>query len=72
MIWPVRPGMCYLPAGIVARGILPDAAVRDLTLWVDRIMGDRISFLNEQILALLHRLDLPLHPTTIAMAEEHN
>jgi 2-keto-3-deoxy-L-arabinonate dehydratase len=55
---------------LVARGILPDAVVRQLTLELDRHTGDRISFLNEQILALLSRLGLPLNPILPAMAEQ--
>jgi 4-hydroxy-tetrahydrodipicolinate synthase len=55
---------------LVARGILPDAAVRQLTLQLDRHTDDRISFLNEQILVLLRRLGLPLRPILPAMAEQ--
>jgi dihydrodipicolinate synthase/N-acetylneuraminate lyase len=55
---------------LVARGILPEAVVRQLTLQLDRHLEDRISFLNRQILALLRRLGLPLNPTLPAMAEQ--
>jgi len=55
---------------LVARGILPGAAVRQLTLQLDRHTEDRISFLNEQILTLLRRLQLPLSHTVQAMAEQ--
>jgi dihydrodipicolinate synthase/N-acetylneuraminate lyase len=55
---------------LAARGILPAAIVRQLTLQLDRHTDDRISFLNEQILALLHRLGLPLSPALPALAEQ--
>lgn len=47
---------------LAARGILPETRVRPLTLQLDRHTEDRIAFLNEQVLALLHRIDLPLCP----------
>jgi 2-keto-3-deoxy-L-arabinonate dehydratase len=47
---------------LLARGILQSAVVRQLTLKLDRHTEDRISFLNEQILALLDRLELPHNP----------
>ncbi len=53
---------------LVARGILQEAVVRELTLRLDRHTDDRISFLNGQILALLDRLDLPHNPILPAMA----
>jgi len=53
---------------LVARGILQEAVVRELTLQLDRHTDDRISFLNGQILALLDRLDLPHNPILPAMA----
>ena len=55
---------------LAARGILPAAFVRQLTLKLDQYTEDRISFLNQQILALLHRLELPLNPIIPAMAEQ--
>jgi len=55
---------------LAARGILPEAFVRQLTLKLDRHTEDRISFLNQQTLALLHRLELPLNPLIPAMAEQ--
>jgi 2-keto-3-deoxy-L-arabinonate dehydratase len=55
---------------LAARGILPEVFVRQLTLKLDRHTEDRISFLNQQILALLHRLKLPLNPIIPAMAEQ--
>lgn len=55
---------------LVARGILPQAVVRPLTLQLDRHTEDRIAFLNRQILALLHQLGLPLNPILPAMAEQ--
>jgi len=48
---------------LVARGILPSAAVRPLNLQLDRNAEDRIAFVNVPILALLDPLDLPLHPS---------
>src|SRR6266567_1313559 len=53
---------------LVARGILQEAVVRQLTLKLDRHNEDRISFLNEQILALLDQLDLPHNPIVPTMA----
>jgi 4-hydroxy-tetrahydrodipicolinate synthase len=47
---------------LAARGILPSAAVRRLTLQLDRHTEDRIAFLNGRILALLDQLDLPRCP----------
>ena len=55
---------------LVDRGILPEAGVRQLTLQLDRHTEDRISFLNQQILALLDRLRLPRNPRIPAMAEQ--
>lgn len=51
---------------LVARGILQQPVVRQLTLSLDRHLEDRISFLNEQILALLDRLGLPRNPSPAA------
>jgi 2-keto-3-deoxy-L-arabinonate dehydratase len=53
---------------LVARGLLHEAVVRQLTLKLDRPTEDRIAFLNQQILALLGRLDLPRNPLLPAMA----
>jgi len=53
---------------LVARGLLHEAVVRQLTLKLDRHTEDRIAFLNEQILALLDRLELPRNPLLPAMA----
>jgi 2-keto-3-deoxy-L-arabinonate dehydratase len=47
---------------LVARGILQEVAVRQITLSLDRHVEERISFLNRQILALLDRLELPHNP----------
>ena len=47
---------------LLARGILQEAVVRQLTLKLDKHIEDRISFLNGQILDLLDRLGLPLNP----------
>jgi 4-hydroxy-tetrahydrodipicolinate synthase len=55
---------------LIARGILHEAVVRELTLRLDRHTEDRISFINEQILALLDRLELPHNPILPAMAEQ--
>jgi len=54
---------------LAARGILPQPVVRQLTLQLDRYTEDRIAFLNEQILALLRPLGLPLNPLLPAMVE---
>jgi dihydrodipicolinate synthase/N-acetylneuraminate lyase len=53
---------------LVARGILRQAAVRELTIGLDRHTEDRISFLNNQILALLDRLELPHNPILPTLA----
>jgi dihydrodipicolinate synthase/N-acetylneuraminate lyase len=53
---------------LVARGILKEAVVRQLTLKLDQHTEDRISFLNQQILALLDRLELPHNPILPTMA----
>ncbi|HLM99274.1 MAG TPA: dihydrodipicolinate synthase family protein [Bryobacteraceae bacterium] len=53
---------------LVARGLLHEAVVRQLTLKLDRPTEDRIAFLNQQILALLDRLELPRNPLLPAMA----
>jgi dihydrodipicolinate synthase/N-acetylneuraminate lyase len=53
---------------LVARGILPEAVVRQLTLSLDRHLEDRISFLNGQILGLLDRLELPHNPILTTMS----
>ncbi len=47
---------------LVARGILQEAVVRQLTLKLDPHLEDRIAFLNGQILALLDRLGIPRNP----------
>jgi len=47
-----------------ARGVLTGSVVRQITVGVDSHMENRISFLNEQILALLDRLKLPHNPLT--------
>src|SRR5215471_1770680 len=54
---------------LVARGILSEALVRQLTLKLDRHTEDRIAFLNGRILALLDRLDLPRHPSLLPSHE---
>jgi hypothetical protein len=53
---------------LVARGILHQGVVRELTLRLDKHAEDRISFLNGQILALLDRLELPHNPILPTMA----
>jgi len=53
---------------LVARGILQEAVVRQLTLGLDRHTEDRIAFLNGEILALLDRLELPHNPILPTMA----
>jgi dihydrodipicolinate synthase/N-acetylneuraminate lyase len=57
---------------LVARGILQEAVVRQLTLGLDRHTEDRISFLNRQILALLDRIGLPHNPILPIMAGQPN
>src|SRR5215472_609841 len=47
---------------LVARGILAEAVVRELTLTLDRHLDDRIAFLNGRILGALDRLGLPRNP----------
>jgi len=47
---------------LVARGILQEAVVRQLTLKLDQHLDDRISFLNARILNVLDRLELPRNP----------
>jgi 4-hydroxy-tetrahydrodipicolinate synthase len=47
---------------LVARGILREARVRELTLSLDLHMENRIAFLNKQVLAELDRLGLPHNP----------
>jgi len=47
---------------LVARGILRDAVVRELTLTIDRHLEDRITFLNDEVLRLLDQLELPRNP----------
>ena len=54
---------------LVARGILLGAAVRPLTLQLDRHTEERIAFLNGRILALLDQLDLPRHPSLLPSHE---
>jgi hypothetical protein len=54
---------------LVARGILPGAAVRPLPLQLDRHTEDRIAFLNGRILALVDQLDLPRHPSLLPSHE---
>lgn len=56
---------------LVARGILPEAVVRQLTLKLDRHTENRISFLNEQILALLDQLELPHNPIPTMAGQPH-
>lgn len=45
-----------------ARGVLTGSVVRQIAMGLDCHMENRISFLNEQILALLDRLGLPHNP----------
>ena len=49
-----------------ARGILPNSVVRELALTPDRHLNGRISFLNDRILGLLDRLQLPRNPIPAA------
>jgi len=54
---------------LVARGILQQAVVRQLTLQLDSHTENRILFLNQQILSLLERLELPPNPLLSKMAD---
>ena len=57
---------------LVARGLLHDAVVRELTLRLDRHTEERIAFLNQQVLKLLDQLNLPHNPVlTPAGAQPH-
>lgn len=47
---------------LVARGILQEAVVRDLTLTLDQHLENRITFLNGTVLGALDRLGLPRNP----------
>lgn len=47
---------------LVARGILRNAVVRELTLRLDRHTEDRMAFVNQRVLAELDRLGLPGNP----------
>jgi len=49
---------------------LPEAVVRQLALGLDKYLEDRISFLNEQILALLDQLGLTHDPVVAAPVSE--
>ena len=53
----------------VARGILPSATVRPLTLQLDRHTENRIAFLNGRIVVLFDPLDLPRHPSLLPSHE---
>jgi 2-keto-3-deoxy-L-arabinonate dehydratase len=55
---------------LTARGVLPAAVVRQLTLGLDKYLEDRISFLNDQILALLEHLGLPRNAAVAAPVSE--
>ena len=55
---------------LAARGVLPEAVVRQLALGLDKYLEDRISFLNEQILALLDQLGLTHDPVVAAPVSE--
>lgn len=57
---------------LLARGILQEARVRELTLKLNRHTDDRIAFLNEQILAALDRLGLPRNPIPEAVGLQEN
>jgi 4-hydroxy-tetrahydrodipicolinate synthase len=51
---------------LTVRGVLPGAEVRQLALGLDKYLEDRISFLNDQILALLDHVGLPRNPAVPA------
>jgi 4-hydroxy-tetrahydrodipicolinate synthase len=47
------------------RGILGGSVVRELSIAADRHLAGRIAFLNDSILRLLDRLELPHNPVTV-------
>jgi 4-hydroxy-tetrahydrodipicolinate synthase len=53
---------------LAARGILPDMAVRDLTLTPHETDRAHMVFLNQRILALLERLRMPPNPLSFVGA----
>jgi 4-hydroxy-tetrahydrodipicolinate synthase len=53
-----------------ARGILTESVVRQLTMGLDQHTDDHISFLNQQVLALLDRLNLSHNPAMARLASE--
>jgi 4-hydroxy-tetrahydrodipicolinate synthase len=53
---------------LAARGILPDMAVRDLTLTPHETDRAYMVFLNQRILALLERLRMPPNPLSVVGA----
>jgi dihydrodipicolinate synthase/N-acetylneuraminate lyase len=55
---------------LTARGVLPRAVVRQLSLELDKFLEDRISFLNDQILGLLDQLGLPRNPAVATSVSE--
>jgi 4-hydroxy-tetrahydrodipicolinate synthase len=55
---------------LTARGLLPQAVVRQLSLELDKYLHDRISFLNDQILALIDQLGLPRNPAVATSVSE--
>jgi 2-keto-3-deoxy-L-arabinonate dehydratase len=55
---------------LCARGVLPQSVVRQLSLELDKYLGDRISFLNDHILALLDQLGLPRNPAVATSISE--
>ena len=50
---------------LAARGIVRETVVRQLTLSPDKHLEDRIFFLNQRILNLLDRLELPHNPVVV-------
>jgi 4-hydroxy-tetrahydrodipicolinate synthase len=55
---------------LTARGVLSGVVVRQLTLELDKYLEDRISFLNDQILALLDHVGLPRNPALATSVSE--
>lgn len=47
---------------LVARGILKEAVVRELTPTLDQHLEDRIAFLNGTVFGALDRLGVPRNP----------
>jgi hypothetical protein len=60
---------CATGACVMCLPAYASAAVRPLTLQLDRHTEDRIAFINGRILALLYQLDLAHHPSLLPSHE---